>query len=111
MQECRCKCGSVGTDNVADEGQFAKRMAHVHAVTNDEFVRTDETDEVGLYPCDAFAGFVEENDNCGTARAALCDEIARKRERAAGFQNIIDDQDIAAADIGFQVAQDCYRVR
>ena len=39
-------------------------------------------------------------------RAARGDEILGERQRAAGVQNVVDDENVAAAHVEFHVAQD-----
>ncbi len=81
-------------------------MGDIHAVADHEIIRTIEADMIGFHGGGALAALVEKDRDGDAARAALAHEVAGEGERAAGFQNVVDEEDVAAAHIGLDVAHD-----
>src|SRR4029077_3753379 len=90
----------------ADERQLAILVRHVHAIADDEQVRAMETDEVRVERHRALAGLFQQHASEHAFRAARGEQILGIGERAAGFENIVDQHDVAAAHIAFDVMQD-----
>ena len=59
-----------GPQHMADEGQFAELVRHVHAVADDEFVGTDEAAEIGFDVGGEMAGLFEQHRRQHPAGAA-----------------------------------------
>jgi hypothetical protein len=83
-------------------------VRHVHAVTNDEQVRHDEADMLGFQRLGKLAGFFEKHRDGYPFGAALGHEILGEGDRAAGFENIVDDEHIAAGHGAFHVPDELH---
>src|SRR3546814_16917797 len=86
--------GRVSGDD-ADERQFAERIGDIHAVADDEIIGTLEADIVGLQLLLALHALVQEDGDRDIAGTALVEQLLGEKQRAAGFENIVEQQDIA----------------
>ena len=68
-------------------------MGHVHAVTHHKLIGTGKADKIRLDLHGALAGFFQQAAGLHP-RAAGGQQIGGKSNRAARFQNIVDQQDI-----------------
>lgn len=90
---------------MADERQFTELVRHVHAIADDELVRTIEALEIGADVGREVARLVQQHggeDMRGTARR---NKILGEGEGASRFENVVDEQDVAAFHFGLDVAQ------
>ena len=101
--------GVLRGDDTADERQFAIRMGDVHAVADDKNVGTDKADEIGADFDRPFAGLLQHRADENPPRAARGQKILGEGQRPARFENIVDKQNVAVADRGFDVAKDLHR--
>ena len=84
-------------------------MGDVHAVADDENVGTDKADEIGADLDRALAGLLEHRADQHPPRAARRQQILGERQRAARFENIVDQKHVAIAHRRFDVAEDLHR--
>ena len=80
-------------------------MGDVHAVADHEQIGTDEADMIGVERLGALAGLLEEHRDADAVGAPLFHQVAGIGERAAGFEDVVDEQHVAAADIAVDVAE------
>ena len=76
--------------NLTDERQFAVPVADIHAISDDENLRTIERSEVGRDIDCARVSLVEQHARHDAGSTARGDQILGERQRAAGFQDIVD---------------------
>jgi len=79
-------------------------VSDVHAVADDEKIRDDEADVLGLERLGELARLLEENGDGHPAGAALHHQTLGERDGAAGFQNVVDEQHVAPGNVAFDVA-------
>jgi hypothetical protein len=88
----------------ADKRQFAKCIGHVHAIANDEVIRTFETNIFGIKTAFAAGAFVQQNSDVDMVCATRSYIRSRANlQRAAGFKNIIYQQHVATTHIAVDV--------
>src|SRR5882762_1356520 len=92
--------------NHADERQLPECVGHVHAVADDEEVGTDKTDEIGIERDRALAGLFQQHAGEYAVRAARRQQVLGESERTPGFEDVIDQHDVASAHVAFHVVQD-----
>ena len=91
----------------ADEGQFAEGVGDVHAVADDEQVGADEADVIGLERLRRACPACRAAPRSPTRRAprfgisSLAKAIVRP-----GFEDVVDEQDVAAGDVALDIADD-----
>ena len=90
----------------ADERQLPERVRDVHAVADDEQVGTDEADEVGVERHRALARLLQQHAGEHAPCAARGEQVLRVGERAAGFEDVVDQQHVAPAHVALDVMQD-----
>src|SRR3990167_1589050 len=92
--------------DIANERKLPEGMGDIHAIADDETVRTFEAYEIRLRIDGKLARLVEEHAGHDTLRAARGHEVLREGERAPRFEDVVDDEDVAAGNRGFGVAHD-----
>ncbi len=83
-------------------------MGDVHAVADDKQIRAFKADEIGVDPDGALAGFFEHHANHHRGRPPCREKVLGKGQGAPGFQNIVDEQDVAAGDGRIDILEDGY---
>src|SRR3954470_5058416 len=81
-------------------------MCNVHAIADHEQVGAMEADMVGLDADGPLARLLQENAGHDAMRAARGQEVLREGKRAPRFQDVVDQEDIATANVALDVAQD-----
>ena len=81
-------------------------MGDIHAVPDDKQVGTREADVIGLQGLGKLARLVEQHSNRNPAGAALLHELAGEGKRAAGFEDIVDEEHIPALHVALDVADE-----
>ena len=89
-----------------DKGQLAEAVREVHTIAYHKHVGTLECPHIRSNVGRAGNWLVQQHAGQHPRRAAGHDQVLGKGEGAARLQNVIDQQHIAAAHIGFDVAQD-----
>src|SRR5690606_8739441 len=97
-QYTRHSCLRSAPDNVANTGQVTEVMRIIEAVANNTEIRAVETDEIGFEIGHPLALFVQHQAGLDHACPARDEFAGRKGEGASRFQNIINQQDLAARD-------------
>jgi hypothetical protein len=92
-------------DETPDEGQLPVAMRNVHTVAHDIDVRTCERTIVGFDRHRARRLLVQQNARFDARRAARCNQILGEYERAAGIEDIVDQDDVAVQP-EVEIAQD-----
>src|SRR5690606_10667840 len=87
------------------ERQFAEGMRHIHAVTHDEVIWALKAHEIRLNACLPAGTLVEKDGYRDGPCTARQHQVAGEFQRLARFQNVIDEQDVPAVHIAFDVAQ------
>src|SRR5918993_196148 len=90
----------------AHEGELAERVRHVHPVPDDEHVRAGEADEIRVDRDRALAGLLQHHRREDALRAAGHQQVLGEHHGAAGFEDVVDEQHVAAAHVALDVAQD-----
>jgi len=91
--------------DVADKRQFTELMGHIHAVADNEFVGAKKAAKIGGDIGGEMAGFLEQHGGQHTTGAAGGDEILSKGEGAAGFKDVVDQENVAPLHFRLDVAQ------
>ena len=91
--------------NHADERQLPERVRDVHAVADHEQVRADEADEIRVERNRALAGLFQQHAGEHAPGAARREQVLGVGERAAGFEDVVDQQHVAAAHLALDVVQ------
>src|SRR5208282_132991 len=89
-----------------DERQLAIIMRDIHAVADHEDIRTSKADEVGLDGDGSLARLFQHRADENAPRAARREQVLGESERAARFENIVDQENVAVANRRVDVAQD-----
>ena len=74
----------------ADERQLAERVRDVHAVADDEQIGAHEADEIRVERDRALAGLLQQHAGEHAPRAARREQVLGVGERAAGFEDVVD---------------------
>jgi hypothetical protein len=87
--------------------QRAVALVEVEAVADEELVRDDEADVAdGQVVDEAAVRPVEQGDDGERARLAQRERLAEEAQRQSRVDDVLDQQDVAAADLGVQVLQE-----
>lgn len=86
-------------------------MPGVHAVADDEEIRAFEADVLGHDRFHHLARLVQQHRHRDAAGAAIDHQFLGEGERAPRFQNVIDDQHVAAGDVAFDIAHQPHLAR
>ena len=73
-------------------------MRDIHAVADDEDVGTNKADEVGLDSDGALARLFQHRADEHAPRAARREQVLGEGQRAARFENIVDQEHVAVAN-------------
>ena len=71
-------------------------MRDVHAIADDKHVGADEADEIGLDRHLPLALLLQQRANQHPPRAARHQQVLGESQRAARFENVVDEDDVAA---------------
>ena len=91
---------------MADKGQFTELVSHVHAISDDKFIRAGEALEIRSDVSRKVTGLIQEHGRVCAPRTAGRKKIFGKRQGSSRFENVVDQQNIPAPYIRFNVAQD-----
>ena len=81
-------------------------MGNIHAVADDEHVGAGEADEIGVDRDRPLAGLFEQHRGEHAPGAARHQKVLREHQGAAGFEDVVDEQHVAAAHLALDVVQD-----
>src|SRR5436305_1059531 len=99
------QAGLVGGLDHANIGQLAIGMGDVHAVADDEVIGTFEADIVRFDVDGALGRLLQQHGGRYARGAARGEQVLGEGERAAGFKDVVDEQDMAAADVALHVPE------
>src|ERR1044072_8383054 len=92
----------------ADERQLPERVRDVHAVADHEQVRAGKADEIRVERDRALARFLQQHAGEHAFCAARREQILGVGERAAGFEDVVDQEHVAATHLALDVVQHRY---
>ena len=91
---------------MAHEGQLTELVSHVHAISDDKFIRAGEALEIRSDVSRKVTGLIQEHGRVCALRTTGRKKILGKRKGSSRFENVVDQQNIPSPDIRFNVAQD-----
>lgn len=95
--------GLVNHGEATEVWQVAIFFGVVEAVADDELVGDGEASEAGADIADAAIGFVEQASELDAGGAALGEVVGDGPEGAAGVDDVLDYEDMAAGEIGVDI--------